>query len=312
MNSPFFSVVIPTYNRAKYLPKAVDSILNQRFTDFEVIVVDDGSEDNTSQLMKEFSSKDERLIYIHQVNKGRSTARNVGIEKAKGEYICFLDSDDYWKPEHLESYHQAISKAENPSFFYCGLTWWFDAENKEQRVEYKSRNHYSSDVEFVIANEFAPDCVSIHHSILAKHQFNPSLFINEDLELWARVAAENPVIEVDANTAVLRVHPGNTITSASDSVTPRIKVFNLQLSTKSVMAKLSEQFITERQKSLHELLVRHLSNSDHRWKFIQQSMRFVVKYPSQRGNSAKLVSILYALPGGAILKRLIQGSKASN
>ncbi|MGB1317428.1 MAG: glycosyltransferase family 2 protein [Flavobacteriales bacterium] len=313
MNEPFFSVVIPTYNRAEFLPTAVKSVLAQTFSAFELVVVDDGSEDNTEELMNAFALSDSRVTYIKQENKGRSTARNVGINSAIGQYICFLDSDDFWKPEHLASYHKSISSTSTPSFFYGGLTWWFVDENREQSVTYTPRSNFSSDVEFVIANEFAPDCVTIHRSLLNEHVFDPSLFINEDLELWARIAAKHPVVEVKTNTAFLRVHQGNTATSTEDAVSPRIAVFNIQLATKSVREKLSDSFISKRQKGFHELLIRHLEKTpNNRSKFIFQAARFILRYPTQPGNSAKLVSILYALPGGGILKRLINGSKASN
>jgi glycosyltransferase involved in cell wall biosynthesis len=93
----FFSVIIPTYNRANLLSTAIDSVLNQTFNDFELIVVDDGSIDGTKELLKEYQEKDSRVRYIYQENAERSAARNSGIKNAKGTYICFLDSDDYFE-----------------------------------------------------------------------------------------------------------------------------------------------------------------------------------------------------------------------
>ena len=93
------SVIIPTYNRSSVLSRAIDSVLRQSFKDFELIVVDDGSTDNTKELIEKYS---DQITYIYQDNKGVSAARNKGLEHAKGEWIAFLDSDDEWKKKKLE------------------------------------------------------------------------------------------------------------------------------------------------------------------------------------------------------------------
>ena len=98
---PTVSVVIPTYNRADVLPRAIDSALGQSVADIEVVVVDDGSTDDTEALVADY--EDDRLRYVaHETNRGANVARNTGIEAADGEYIAFLDSDDEWKPTKLE------------------------------------------------------------------------------------------------------------------------------------------------------------------------------------------------------------------
>lgn len=101
---PIFSVVIPTYNREKLLRNAIDSVLNQSFTDFEIVVVDDGSSDNTFSLIRDYH--DERIIYAYKQNGGQNTANNVALRLARGEYISFLDSDDIWMKEKLEKTYQ--------------------------------------------------------------------------------------------------------------------------------------------------------------------------------------------------------------
>lgn len=102
-NSPKVSVIIPTHNRAHLIGRSIQSVLNQTYQDFEIIVVDDGSTDNTREVIKEFQRKDKRIKYIkHSKNKGGSAARNTGIKTSRGEYIAFQDSDDEWFPEKLE------------------------------------------------------------------------------------------------------------------------------------------------------------------------------------------------------------------
>ncbi len=105
---PAVSVILPTYNRSQYLEDAIKSVLAQSYTDFELVVVDDGSSDNTEEIIKSFA--DERIIYIrHQDNKGAAAARNTGIRYAKGEYIAFIDDDDVWLPAKLERLIDKIS-----------------------------------------------------------------------------------------------------------------------------------------------------------------------------------------------------------
>lgn len=107
---PEVSVIIPTYNREKYVTKAIDSVLAQTYTDYEIIVVDDGSTDNTKEVMELYM---DRIRYIYQENARVSVARNTGIKIAKGEWLAFLDSDDEWLPEKLKN--QTTFVQENPS-----------------------------------------------------------------------------------------------------------------------------------------------------------------------------------------------------
>ena len=109
---PFFTVIIPTYNRAGLLRSAVESVLRQTFTDFEVMVVDDGSTDSTPAVLAEWGG---RVKGLRQENCGAAAARNRGIETASGTYCVFLDSDDLWFPWTLEMYRKAIEQAGEPA-----------------------------------------------------------------------------------------------------------------------------------------------------------------------------------------------------
>jgi len=105
---PLVSVIIPTYNRDELLRRAMESVLNQTFDDFELIVVDGAKSDETKGLVKSFGDK--RLRYVPQKGKGIANARNIGIKKARGEFIAFLDDDDIWKPEKLERQIQGFKE----------------------------------------------------------------------------------------------------------------------------------------------------------------------------------------------------------
>lgn len=110
VSNPVMSVIVPAYNRAHLIPRAIRSVLNQTFHDFELIIVDDGSTDNTKEVVTKI--EDFRIRYIRQENKGRSAARNTGIVEARGQFITFLDSDDEALPGWLECFIQTFKKSE--------------------------------------------------------------------------------------------------------------------------------------------------------------------------------------------------------
>lgn len=113
------SVVIPCYNQAVYLSETLDSVLEQTYQDWEIVLVNDGSPDNTEEVAKMYMEKDDRIRYVYKENGGLSSARNVGIHEAKGQYILPLDSDDIIKPTYMELAMQVFEK--NPSYkvVYC-------------------------------------------------------------------------------------------------------------------------------------------------------------------------------------------------
>ena len=110
IKEPLISVIVPIYNVEKYLNKCVDSIINQTYKNLEIILVDDGSPDNCPQICDEYAKKDKRIKVIHKENGGLSDSRNVGIQEAKGEYIGFIDSDDYIDSEMYEYLYNLIEK----------------------------------------------------------------------------------------------------------------------------------------------------------------------------------------------------------
>lgn len=110
---PKISVIVPVYKVEKYIKKCVDSILSQTFTDFELFLVDDGSPDNCGKICDEYAEKDNRIIVIHKENGGLSDARNVAIDKANGDYLTFIDSDDYVSDNHLETLYNALIETDS-------------------------------------------------------------------------------------------------------------------------------------------------------------------------------------------------------
>lgn len=116
---PIVSVIVPVFKVENVLHYCIDSILNQTYKDFELILVDDGSPDNSGKVCDEYAQKDDRVIVIHKENGGVSSARNVGIDKAKGKYICFVDSDDYVSKDYLKTLIEIKEKYNDVDNIWC-------------------------------------------------------------------------------------------------------------------------------------------------------------------------------------------------
>ena len=117
---PEISVIVPVYNCEKYIGKCIESILNQTFKDLELILIDDGSADESGKICDEYKIQDKRVKVIHEKNSGVSIARNVGINVAKGKYIGFVDSDDYLAPDMYESLYENLMKS-HADVAICGI-----------------------------------------------------------------------------------------------------------------------------------------------------------------------------------------------
>ena len=123
---PELSIIVPVYKTEKYLPKCIDSILSQTFTDFELILIDDGSPDRCGEICDEYAAKDGRIIVIHQENRGVSAARNAGLDIARGEYIGFVDSDDWIEPEMYKVLVESCVNNKS-DISMCGINYYSDS-----------------------------------------------------------------------------------------------------------------------------------------------------------------------------------------
>lgn len=142
MTSPFFSVVIPVYNRFRMMQDTVESVLGQRFREFEILLIDDGSDDGSGELMTEAYGNHPQIRVIHQQNLERGAARNHGYRKAKGAYVVFLDSDDLLLPDHLEVLYFHIQRL-NPDFIATKYEFLRDGKRKPSSVSDLSEGYYN-------------------------------------------------------------------------------------------------------------------------------------------------------------------------
>ncbi len=119
MEEPLVSVIIPVYNMELYLERCLDSVLNNTYQNLEVICIDDGSKDNSAQILRDYAEKDRRIVPIFKENGGVSSARNAGLDRMTGEYVCFIDPDDYVHPQYVELLYRSLS-SNDASMSICG------------------------------------------------------------------------------------------------------------------------------------------------------------------------------------------------
>lgn len=197
-----FSIIIPTYNRAHRLKQAIESIVNQNFAHWELIIIDDGSTDNTKDLCLEYAKVDHRINYHYQENSERCISRNNGIKKANGEWICFLDSDDYHLSNHLEVLSKKIDELENqPSFIFTNA--WNETEEKIRTERhcpsFKDKNPYTYFLRYTVN----PQRWCVHKSIFEKIKFDPEIIICEDMDTSLRILNNNyPIHQIKEKTTV--------------------------------------------------------------------------------------------------------------
>lgn len=182
MKEKLISIIIPMYNAEKYITECIDSILEQKYKNFEIVIIDDGSSDNSIHICEKLREKDERIVIYKQINKGVSCARNKGLEMARGEYICFVDSDDVVSKEYLNTLFQMICYKDVDCAIVgsCSLIEEFEQgentltlfEGKEEilRELHDGRNYHGQ----VWGKLFKK-------SLVGDIKFNSTFYINEDM-----------------------------------------------------------------------------------------------------------------------------------
>jgi glycosyltransferase involved in cell wall biosynthesis len=186
---PKISVIIPTYNRESFLADAIDSILAQEYSDFEVLVVDDGSTDGTKERVRQYGSK---VHYLYQKNLGPSASRNLGIINAKGEYIAFCDSDDRFLPQKLAKQMEYIQNHPDSPFLY---TWYYQVNqnNKTDQIRKPSHCENREQLQYCLFNRkftIRTSTVLVKKSYFDQAGlFNEKFWYSQDWDMWLRLAA---------------------------------------------------------------------------------------------------------------------------
>jgi glycosyltransferase involved in cell wall biosynthesis len=228
------SIIIPTYNRASYIQKALDSVFKQTYRDFEVIVIDDGSSDNTKEVLQKYGN---RIRYSYQDNHGISHARNTGIRNSKGDYIAFLDSDDYWLPEKLNRQIELFHT--NPEYGMvasCCASIRLDGSYRDKNRPGKSG--------WILKDLFQANFIRTSSAVIKKDCFDRVGVFDEQLkeceeyDLWLRIAAQFPIGFINESLAVYVDNPDGVSTDSLTGRLYRLKVLEKQYLKEQIPEKI--------------------------------------------------------------------------
>lgn len=203
---PIFSIIIPCYQQAKYLKECIDSLSAQTFTDFEILLIDDGSPDNTKEVALELSIVETRLQYFYKTNGGLSSARNFGIAHSKGTYLVFLDSDDSLKPDFLAAAYDKLSS--DSDIIMTSYSYFNDSKSIHHTVVLDDTTSFKN---IIGGNICPPVSIAVKKSFLSiTGIFDDSLQANtgtEDWDMWIRFyKAGAKLSTIQQNLANYRVH----------------------------------------------------------------------------------------------------------
>lgn len=193
---PFFSIIIPLYNKEKFIENTIQSVLGQSFEDFELIVVNDGSTDKSLELVNKL--KDKRIKTYSISNAGVSKARNFGIQKATSKLIVFLDADDLWKNNHLQELYKLRKTHPHCGLYAMGYTKKFDNADPIHAHYFGLEKHSGVVDDFFLSS--IVDCIAWTSALMVPKivfqklgGFNDGLKTSEDTEMWIRIALNYPV-----------------------------------------------------------------------------------------------------------------------
>ena len=183
------SIITPTYNREAFLPAAIESVLAQSYKEFELIIVDDGSTDNSRELINAYADKDPRVKYLYQENQRQSVARNYALSIAKGDFICFLDSDNYWPHDKLEKSLKAFEQHPEADIVY-GDCITIDEQGNE--LHRNNMRRYSGNIAALLLKD---NFVSMNTTMTRRKCFNEmggmsgKRRVADDYDLWLKFSA---------------------------------------------------------------------------------------------------------------------------
>jgi len=210
MSKPTVSIIIPTYNRDKLILKALESIFSQTFQDYEVLIIDDASTDNTEQVIRELEHPKVRYYKLDQ-NSGQCVARNYGAKRATGDYLAFLDSDDEWLPQKLELQISLFSEGSDRLGAVYGYTYQKDVIKNETVLS--DSGFFRGDIHEKVLSGFCPPTPSlfvVKRSVYESVQgFDESLVTFVDLDLWLRISEHHDFDYVEAPVIIKYEHIGD-------------------------------------------------------------------------------------------------------
>jgi glycosyltransferase involved in cell wall biosynthesis len=211
------SVIIPTWNRANKIKKAIKSVQNQTYKDLEILVCDDGSNDNTKEIIKELQKKDQRIKWISGIHSGKpATPRNRGIRKIQGEWIAFLDSDDEWLPKKLEKQLRIMKKTNLKASSTNAFR--FIPFKKEKKIYNTFKKQKISFTDLIKRNEIITSSVFLHKTLFKNDYYFPEnkfLKIGENYFLWLKIATQTDFAYLEEPLLTYIDDPKNSVRGLS-------------------------------------------------------------------------------------------------
>jgi glycosyltransferase involved in cell wall biosynthesis len=227
------SAIIPTYNYARYVAAAVESVLAQNFKDLEIVVVDDGSTDDTIDTLRPFA---ERIRYIPQAHRGLAAARNAGIRSSRGQYLAFLDSDDLWLPDKVSMQVGRLDVEAAVGLVYTEATLFNDKSPTEISHSFWSEHPSGKILPSLLRHNVVPSPTPMVRRELFDQvgPFDERLNACEDWDMWIRIAQVSEFAYVDRVLAKYRVHSANMSLDQERMMTGRFRVLEKAFSASGV------------------------------------------------------------------------------
>jgi glycosyltransferase involved in cell wall biosynthesis len=248
--SPAISVVIATYNRARYLPETIESVLRQKFNDFELIIVDDGSADDTRRVLEGYKSQ---IRYIYEENRGPSAARNLGVRHAKGSWISIQDSDDLCAPNHLETLYGYARKHPDCGMVFANGGYLGGPEHNRNTIVPSAKSRRLAEQGVRLEDLFDKSIVRLQAALISKACYDAlqghdeRLRISMDLDLSFRIFNRYPVAYLDEVVFYYRKHEGNSSANQELRLAENIRVIEkLMAENPQARASLGERRVAAR------------------------------------------------------------------
>ncbi len=291
------SIIIPLYNKEKFIAQTLQSVLEQTYTNFEVVIVNDGSTDNSSNIVK--SITDNRIKLLSIKNSGVSVARNIGIKNAKNSWIAFLDADDYWAPTFLQEIVTVIKKHPENKIFATGRSLVYSNKTTRYKNEHLPKDGTTSKLNYfkVISNALPPinSSNSVIHKTLfeEKGYFNPEQKQHEDHDLWMRLCVNEKVVFINKNLSFYRKEIEQSASKRTYEALDFCKYINTILKVKNQLTDEEKHYFKQYYQPF--LLISYIKNYKN-YTFEEDQMVYTNIKPLVTGKYAFLLKLLKTIP----------------
>ena len=343
---PIVRIILPTFNRSKIISQSIQSALDQTFQDFDLLIADDGSTDNTEAIIRHFSNTDSRILYCKYSHSGVAATRNKAIhEPGQFKYIAFLDSDDIWLPQHLESSVKILEQEDDIDVIFSRVTTetagninqnqnWYVERDERLRWPVKNAQRVTRDGAYVtnpnsflkamLRSLFSPQVPTVmirYGAISDRTWFDEKLKVLSDVDFFLRISSQRHVFAfLDSIHCSVR-HFGDNLTGLKDLASPtflerQLSVLSFCKRKASLCRDLEEiKFVNQQISSQSYLLAQSFSAQENLQKarsFYIESLRHHFNYPASKGLLSTFIPIKIFLLLKKYKNRLVMDSRAVN